>query len=268
MRVGRREGRRILIDYMNINQEIKKLEQQLKKFADKKRAQQEKNYLKSPFKFFGVETGQKRELVKDFISNNKSLNKKDVWALVDKMWNSEQHDFRSMAIDLLRGYDKLLDYSDLAKIKKMLDTSVGWDQVDEISAHLVGAILAKDQRVYQDLKKWSREKNFWLRRASLLSQIILFRKEKGDRELFYKLATKMMDESWQNFSSWAKNYDEKMGRFFIRKAIGWVLREMSKNYPQEIFQFLQKNKNKMHSLSFREGGRKLPDKYKKKLGIK
>jgi 3-methyladenine DNA glycosylase AlkD len=56
-----------------------------------------------------------------------------------------------------------------------------------------------------------------------------------------------------------------MGRWFIQKAIGWVLREMSKKWPDEVYQFLQKNKRKMSSLSFREGSRKLAESYRKQL---
>ncbi len=57
----------------------------------------------------------------------------------------------------------------------------------------------------------------------------------------------------------------KRAKFFIRKAIGWTLREMSQKDPKVVFEFLKANKNKMSGLSFREGSRKLPESFRKKI---
>ena len=72
----------------------------------------------------------------------------------------------------------------------MLNSSTGWDLVDDISIHLAGAVLEKDKRAFDYLKRWSRSDNFWMRRASLISQILLFRHGKGDKKLFFEFAEK------------------------------------------------------------------------------
>ncbi len=91
----------------------------------------------------------------------------------------------------------------MAVLEKMLMQSTGWDMVDDISIHLVGTVLEKDKRAYQYLKKLSRSENFWMRRASLISQILLFRNGKGERKLFFDFAEKMIGEK----------------EFFIRKHL-------------------------------------------------
>lgn len=53
--------------------------------------------------------------------------------------------------------------------------------------------------------------------------------------------------------------------FFIRKAIGWCLREISKANPEEAFDFLMKIKDRASGLTLREGSRRLPEKYRKKI---
>ncbi|MFA5358538.1 MAG: DNA alkylation repair protein [Patescibacteria group bacterium] len=252
---------------INVKKEVEYLKRRYERVGNKKRAAWDKNYCRSIFKFYGVKGDDVKKIIKQFIQKNKELDKKDLWLLVRVLWESGYHELRSTAVNLLRGYLKKLDYSDLPAIERLLRQAINWDQIDEIAVHLVGPILEKDQRAFSYLKKWSIDKNFWIRRAALLSQLFLFRKKQGDRQLFYRLAVKMMDESWQNFDSWAGNHPEKMGRWFIRKTIGWVLREMSERWPEEIYNFLKTNRHKMSSLSFREGGRKLPLEYQKLLKV-
>ena len=88
-----------------------------------------------------------------------------------------------------------------------------------------------------------------MRRASLISQILLFRYGKGNSKLFFDFAGKMIGEK----------------EFFIRKAIGWGLREMAKANPDEAFDFLMKVKNKASGLTLRESSKRLPEKMKKAI---
>ena len=58
---------------------------------------------------------------------------------------------------------------------------------------------------------------------------------------------------------------KKMGLFFIRKCIGWVLRDMSKYHPDDVIKYVNTNKEMMSGLSYKEATRKLSDEDKKKL---
>ncbi len=80
----------------------------------------------------------------------------------------------------------------------------------------------------------------------MISQILLFRNGKGNKKLFFKFAGKMVSEK----------------EFFIRKAIGWCLREMSKSNPDEAFDFLMKIKDRASGLTLKEGSKRLPVKLK------
>ena len=146
-------------------------------------------------------------------------------------------------------YPEYLAYSAMPMLEKMLMQSPTWDLIDDISIHLVGTVLEKDKKAYAYLKKWSRSENFWMRRASLISQILLFRQDKGNKKLFFEFAEKMLSEK----------------EFFIRKAIGWGLREMAKANPGEAFDFLMKVKHKASGLTLREGSKRLPEKMKKTI---
>jgi len=126
--------------------------------------------------------------------------------------------------------------------EKMLDAAEGWCHVDDISTHLVGEVLKKDDRAYDYLTRWSSSDNFWIRRASLISPLILLRKGGGDLEFTFQLCEKMLAER----------------EFFIKKAIGWVLREASKASPDEVCEFIKAHKEDMSVLTFREAVKRLP----------
>jgi 3-methyladenine DNA glycosylase AlkD len=137
----------------------------------------------------------------------------------------------------------------LPLLEQMLSGCTGWDHVDGISIYLVGSVLEKDRRAREYLKKWISSRSFWMRRASLISQILLFRKGKGDRTLFFGFAEEMVEEK----------------EFFIRKAIGWTLREMTKASPEEVFDFLMKIKKRASGLTLREGSKRLPKKQRERV---
>ena len=217
--------------------------------SNPERAEKEKSYLKSPYKFFGVPVPFMEKMAKDFKRENKDIDKKSVFELAERLWDSEYHQEKTLAIKLLQQFSEHLDYESMPMLERMLSESTGWDHVDGISTHLVEAVLRKDRKAYGYLKKWSKSENFWMRRASLISQILLFREGNGDKELFFSFAERMIGEK----------------EFFIRKAIGWGLRDMSKVYPDAVFGFLMKFKGKASGLTLREGSKRLPESKRKTL---
>lgn len=216
----------------------------LTKNSDPARAKNEKAYLKSPYKFFGVTVPFIDKMAKGFMRENKDASKEFIFKLAAALWASEYHQEKSLAIRILGMYPRYLDIESMPVLESMIDESTGWDHVDAIANHLVDAALRNDKAAYKYLKKWGRSENFWLRRASLISQILLFREGKGDKELFFKLAESMAGEK----------------EFFIRKAIGWTLREMSKADPDSAFEFLMKIKSAASNLTLREGSKRLGQK--------
>jgi len=231
---------------IKIKRQLASLKKELKKHSNADRAVNEKKYLKSPYKFFGVSIPITEKIAKEFRKSNKGLSRKNVIELAERLWNSEYHDEKKLGTRILRLYPEYIDFRAMPMLEKMLNSSTGWDLVDDISIHLVGTVLEKDKRAFDYLKKWSRSDNFWMRRASLISQILLFRHGKGDKKLFFKFAEKMVSEK----------------EFFIRKAIGWCLREISKSNPDEACDFLMKIKGSASGLTLREGSKRLPEKMK------
>ena len=218
----------------------------MKAGGDKKRAVFEKAYLKTPYKCFGTSLPFTDRVAKEFRKQNEEASRAYILPLARKLFASEYHDEKKLGLRLLQFYPQHLDLSAMPLLEEMLIQSPTWDLVDDISIHLVGTVLEDDRKAYRYLKKWSRSGNFWMRRASLISPILLFRKGRGDTGLFYTFAERMLEEK----------------EFFIRKAMGWGLREIAKAEPDEVFGFLMRVRGRASGLTLREGAKRLPEKMK------
>ncbi len=214
----------------------------LEKNGTEDRAVQEKRYLKSPMMFHGVTLPFINRTAKEFYKSNKDISVHVLWGLVEKLWNAGYHDTRSLAIELLCLYVKLLQPEHMPQVESLLRQSCTWDHVDEISARLSGSLVDRFPELKATLERWSGDNSFWMRRASMLSLLIPLREGRGDLEFFFRLAEPMLHEK----------------EFFIRKAIGWILRDTARKRPEPVIRFLEQHLNEMSGLTFREALKHLP----------
>jgi 3-methyladenine DNA glycosylase AlkD len=115
----------------------------------------------------------------------------------------------------------------------MMRTHSWWDSIDFISPTLVGIWLKKfPNRKESLLRRWNLDDDFWIRRASLIAQ--LKEKSETDHLLLFSLIIPLTREK----------------EFFIRKSIGWSLRELAKYKPNEVLSFVEQCE--MSNLSRRE----------------
>jgi 3-methyladenine DNA glycosylase AlkD len=236
---------------MNIdfNNEHEWFRGKLKELGNEKRAEGEKKYLKSPWKFYGAPVPLRHKIVKEWFKKHKELRLGDVCELAESLWDSVWHEEKSLAVDILRFVSGRLTVEQMPLVSKMINESTGWDHLDEIAVHVIGAMIDNDKRTLEYLSHWVKSKNFWVRRAAVLSQILQFRRKSGNKKLFFEIIMPMFDEGMH----WSKEE-----RFFIRKAIGWSLREIANVEPEVAFKFIKRYKYKMSGLTFREASRKLP----------
>jgi 3-methyladenine DNA glycosylase AlkD len=233
--------------------------------TDPIKAEKEKKYLYSEQKHYGIYSGQWGPFYKKHGDFLKALDKKEALDLVKHLWVQPSWEERMMGVSILNMHQEKLDASDMPLIEKMMRESKGWAYLDSLIIPIMPILLEKDPTLYSYLKKWVVDNDFWVRRSALLAQLLFFRqKDKGDFELFFEFARAQLDETWID-----KIYKDKLlnkrAKFFIRKAIGWVLRDMSIKNPNIVVRFLHQNKAKMSGLSFREGSRKLPENLRNRI---
>lgn len=125
----------------------------------------------------------------------------------------------------------------LETFERMLRQKAWWDTVDLISSKLVGLLLQKFPELVRRMENWIQDDFLWIRRCALIFQ------------LSYKAAT---DEAMLFRFCMLRMHEEG---FFIRKAIGWALRQYSKTNPDAVRRFIAENDDGLSNLSKREGSK-------------
>jgi 3-methyladenine DNA glycosylase AlkD len=203
------------------------------------RAESERAYMKSALRFHGVEQATIRGACADFCKTH-ALDHEALVGVVDALYATDWFDLHSAAIGVLERKRKLVAAGDAAWLIALVRQSACWAHVDWIAAKIVPHALPPKPRAL--LRSWARDDDFWVRRTALLAQLDALRAGGGDFALFAELATPMLGEK----------------EFFIRKAIGWILRDTSKKRPELVRDYVAAHRDAMSGLTLREATRRLP----------
>jgi len=210
------------------------------------RATYERAYMKSALQFHGVDAATIRAACAEFCKTQ-TLDHDAVVAVVDTLYASDWFDLHSAAVGVLERKKKLVGVDDAAWLIGLVRRSACWAHVDWLATKIVPHALPQKPRAL--LRAWARDDDFWVRRTALLAQLDALRAGGGDFALFAELAVPMLGEK----------------EFFIRKAIGWVLRDTSKKRPVLVRDFVAEHGGNMSGLTLREATRRLPAKLRASL---
>jgi 3-methyladenine DNA glycosylase AlkD len=223
----------------------------LRRAGSAARAVGEKAYLKSDLRFWGTSQDSIRTAVREYCDAHPDLTRAELRSIAGTLYATDVHELRAAAIGVLERERKTLDARDLPWLVAIVRNSKSWAYVDWIAPKVIGDVIARDPRARKRLGVWAKDTNFWVRRAALLAEHDALRAGGGDFALWSRLAASMLEER----------------EFFIRKAIGWVLREVSKKRPELTYAFLNKHRDRVSRLSLLEGAKYLPAPKRKALGL-
>jgi 3-methyladenine DNA glycosylase AlkD len=218
------------------------LEQRLRQVATSERAENEKRYLKSDLEFLGATMGQIRASVGETAREHRGLAHEELLSLVEALWKAPIHERRMASVLLLSRFDRVLSVDDLPLIERLVRESKTWALVDALAGDVLGDLVAREAGpVSSVMDRWATDDDFWVRRASLLAELRPIRGG-ASPDRFLHRADAMLDEK----------------EFFIRKAIGWVLREAGKRRPEEVATWLAARTHRASGVTVREAVRYLP----------
>ncbi len=166
-----------------------------------------------------------------------------------ELWAEPVFERRRAAVELLRARTDLLDAADLSLVERLLRDSHTWALVDDLADHVAGPIVERDGRAVSTVDSWAADEDFWLRRSALLALLGPLRRGEGEWEVFAGYADAMLAEK----------------EFFIRKAIGWVLRDTGKRRPELIEQWLRPRIDRVSGVTLREAVKPLPPHVREQL---
>jgi 3-methyladenine DNA glycosylase AlkD len=210
----------------------------LARVADARKAPMMQAYMKSAMPYHGVQTVLLRETCKELFANP-DFSTRDLWqTTVLDLWRGAKYREERYAAIALAGIKPAAEFQTPAAIplyEEMIVTGAWWDYVDEIAANRVGPILrGHPATMKKKMLVWSKCGNMWKRRTSILCQLRF--KQDTDLDLLYACIEPSLDSK----------------EFFLRKAIGWALRQYAWTDPAEIRRYVREQKEKLSGLSLRE----------------
>lgn len=200
--------------------------------ADAKRAAPMRAYMREQFPFLGLMRKTRDELDKTIDVDE------DVLDVARACWSLPEREYQYFGMKLLRKHAKKLDASAIELLKELITTKSWWDTVDELAINVVGPMVTSHPTLKQTMDAWSRSEDLWLARTAILHQN-KYRTRTDAARLFRYCAARAGEKD-----------------FFMRKAIGWALREYSATAPAAVRAFVAEHPE-LSPLSVREALRKI-----------
>ena len=205
-------------------------------------AEQQAAYMKYRFPFFGIQSPLRRSLQQEIFASHPLLSADELMDCLEQLWDQKEREFQHAALDLAEKYKKLWaeNIEDIfGTFAIMVLSKSWWDTVDVLATKLIGMLVYRHPSLLEHLDQWHESRNMWQRRTAILYQLKY--KQKTDTNRLSRAIRATIHEK----------------EFFIRKAIGWALREYSRTNPDFVVTFTDRHKATLSTLSFREARRLL-----------
>ena len=193
-------------------------------------------YMKSTMPYHGVNMPQLRAISRE-VFDGSSMSCLEWSETILELWRDARYREERYAAMFLLGmkrHRECITPAIMPMLEEMIVTGAWWDYVDEI-ARVVGDLLRRyPKQIRPVMRRWSTDSNLWKRRVSIICQLAF--KKDTDLELLYA------------------NIQPNLGDrdFFIRKAIGWALRQYAWTDPDEVARYVRGHEAQLSGLSRRE----------------
>lgn len=181
-----------------------------------------KKYMRNQFEFLGIKTPERNILDKQFLSTEGLPQYEDLSIILKMLWQKPEREFQYFGMFLMEKFIKKIQEEDVLLLEWLITNKSWWDTVDLIASHLIGGYFKKyPQNISTQTQQWMKSENIWLQRTCILFQLQY--KDKIDVDLLFDLIEELKEKK----------------EFFIQKAIGWALRQLSKTKPALVQNFVE-----------------------------
>lgn len=197
-------------------------------------------YMKTTTPFLGIQKPDRASVLRVVKQRFRPSSRDAYDAGIQALWALPHREEKYAAVDYALLWPDHIRAESLPLYERLVREGAWWDLVDSVAANLVGRTLLRERETVRPvMDRWIADHNLWIRRAALLAHL----RHKTDTD-------------WEQLSRHCLRCAGET-EFFIRKAIGWALREYSKTNPEAVRVFLQRKRESLSALSYREGARHL-----------
>jgi len=209
----------------------------LKPLRNAERAAGARAYMRNRFVYMGISTPKRRAAVAGLIRGFKPATAEELRAAAEGLWACTEREYQYVAADLLARHQAALSLDDLPWLLELAQKKSWWDTVDCL-VKVVGKVVRRSGvKGVRAMERAVRHKDFWVRRIAMLHQLSW--RDECDTERLFAFAELLAAEK----------------EFFIRKAIGWALRDYAWHDWRAVEKFLKASEGKFSGLTVREAGK-------------
>jgi 3-methyladenine DNA glycosylase AlkD len=220
---------------IDLDQAIAQVRASLQSAADPEKAKAMQAYMKTDMPFYGVQktarTGILRDLVRDFPPADRAGYEE----LIVALWQLSHREEKYLALGVARHFRDYVTPEGLPLYRRLIVEGAWWDLVDEVATHLIcDLVVGHPDEVWPTVDTWIDDDGMWLRRSAIICQVGA--KENTDAARLFRFCEERAFEK----------------EFFIRKAIGWALRQHARVDPDAVARFVGEHRDQLSGLSYRE----------------
>ena len=192
-------------------------------------------YMKHQARFYGVAKPVSRPILRELNARFSVSTCDEYDELIRVLWANEMREARYMALGVANRWKTHQTITHMPLFEQLIVEGAWWDVVDDVAVHLVGRAVRRDPVAgWSIIDRWVAAEDMWLRRTAIICQL----EWKADTDVARLLAT------------CAALAHEK--EFFIRKAIGWALRQYARTDAECVRSFVVGHRDELSGLSIRE----------------
>jgi len=202
--------------------------------ADPARAPAMTAYMRGQFPYLGIPTPLRRALDREVTAGVPRPAEDDLADIASGCWELAEREFQYFATDYLRRHVLAASVGFVDQLRALIVAKSWWDTVDALATGVVGPMVAASPALTGTMDEWLEADDIWLVRTAILHQLLY--RARTDTERLWCYCLRRGDHP----------------DFFIRKAIGWALREYSKSDGDAVEDFVRTNAGSLSPLTRRE----------------
>lgn len=226
------------------------LKRRLRELADPEFRESQQRFSKEPLRTLGVRTPELRKLAmaaaKEYRRSGLSFD--DILEIAERIWRRGALEERGLAIDILSRFQRHLEPRHWGHFDKWVDSLSNWAETDGLCLGLLAPLLKQRPALVKRLRAWTRSPHRWRRRAAAAALVPLARHGE-QHEAAFDICDRL-----------AEDRDD-----MVEKAIGWLLKEVSRTQPQAVADYLLDNIERLSRTTVRYACEKLPARLRKRV---
>jgi len=221
---------------------LSKIRAELKANANEEIREGTRRFFREGIKLYGMKNAAAERIAKERWPEVNNLSKGKIFSLCEKLLSSGYQEECYVVCVWLPKMVKQFEPEDIKIFGKWIDKHIdNWAKCDTFCNHTVGDFIIKFPEKINEIKKWARSENRWMKRAAAVTLIIPARRGLFLKDIFEIADILLLDK------------DD-----MVQKGYGWMLKAASQAYQKEVFEYVLKHKQEMPRTAFRYAIEKMP----------